>query len=139
MATRWQERRADTGTASPGRFCHLLRERETEYRFVMASPAPLAPVDKVAQVDYWLNKLFFDLQRNPDQAAQWRTDRASVLGNYPLAPDIRAAILADDIAVLAAHANAYLLRFYFSLCGMSDAELIQRLRALAPSTVMANG
>jgi hypothetical protein len=97
------------------------------------------PVDRVGQVDYWLNKLFFDLQRNAAMAAQWRSDRVSILSDYQLAPEIRAAILADDVALLAPRANAYLLRFYLSLCGMSDAEVIGKLRALASGPETENG
>lgn len=106
----------------------------------MAMPTPDHPAfDRLAHVDYWLNKLFYDLQQVPARAAQWREDRAAVLRDYPLAPHIRAALLSDDIVVLAPRANAYLLRFYFSLCGMSDAELIRRLRTLAAATESSNG
>ncbi len=79
--------------------------------------------------DYWLSKLFFDLQ-NPAVGAEWRVDRKPILDRYPLSPEIRAAVLADDIAVLAPRVNAYLLRFYLGICGMNDAEAIGRLRTL---------
>ncbi len=82
--------------------------------------------------DYWLSKLFFDLQ-NKTAAAEYRANRETVLHRYPLAPEIRAAVLANDIAVLAPRVNAYLLRYYFQVVGMPDDEFIRRLRALKPA------
>ncbi|MGH6740562.1 MAG: hypothetical protein ACREDY_16310 [Bradyrhizobium sp.] len=85
--------------------------------------------------DYWLNKLFFDLQQ-PDLTAQYKADREAVLSRYPLRPELRRAVLADDLAALAPHVNAYLLRFYFAIRGMKDDEFIRRVNELpsqAPS------
>jgi hypothetical protein len=79
--------------------------------------------------DYWLSKLCFDLQ-DPALAATYRADRESVLGRYPLAPEVRSALLADDVARLAGRVNAYLLRFYFGAAGMSDAEFVRRLQMI---------
>ncbi|MBV8534147.1 MAG: hypothetical protein JO128_01060 [Alphaproteobacteria bacterium] len=82
--------------------------------------------------DYWLSKLFFDLQ-NPVNAAEYRAGRAEVLARYPeLKPELRTAALADDVAALAPHVNPYLLRYYFQVVGMPDKEFIGRLRALKP-------
>jgi hypothetical protein len=86
--------------------------------------------DNVAQIDYWLSRMMFDLSRSPADVAQWRQDRRPILDRYKLRPDIREAVLTDDMAVLTRHANAYLLRFYFGLCGMSEPELLARLHAL---------
>jgi hypothetical protein len=80
--------------------------------------------------DYWLSKLFFDLQ-TPARAAAYRADRASVLKDYPLSPEVRAAVMADDVGYLARLVNPYLLRFYFVSAGMPDAEFIGKLRASA--------
>lgn len=77
--------------------------------------------------DYWLSKLFFDLQ-NPEAAAAYRADRAGALARYPLEPAVREAILAEDAAALAPLVNPYLLRYYFSAIRMPDAEFIRRLR-----------
>jgi hypothetical protein len=76
--------------------------------------------------DYWLNKLFFDIQQ-PEVAAQYKKDRDAVLVRYPMNAELRRAVLADDVAALVPHVNAYLLRFYFAICGMKDAEFIRRL------------
>lgn len=80
--------------------------------------------------DYWLSKLFWDLQQ-PAAQAEYRADRLAVLARYPLKPEIRAAVIADDVATLSRYANAYLLRFYFFAIGMKDDEFIGRLRAMA--------
>jgi hypothetical protein len=81
--------------------------------------------------DYWLNKLFFDLQQ-PELAAQYKKDREAVLSQYRLRPELRRAVLADDFPTIAPNVNAYLLRFYFAICGMKDAEFIRRLNELPP-------
>jgi hypothetical protein len=76
--------------------------------------------------DYWLSKLFFDVQAN---AAEYRADRAKFVARYPLEPAVKAALAADDVAFLARRVNPYLLRFYFAASGMKDEEFIRRLRA----------
>jgi hypothetical protein len=81
--------------------------------------------------DYWLSKLFWDLQQPPAQA-EYRADRLKVLERYPLKPEIRAAVLADDVAALSKFSNPYLLRFYFFAIGMKDDEFISQLRAISP-------
>jgi hypothetical protein len=88
--------------------------------------------------DYWLNKLFFDLQQ-PDLAARFKADRDSVLAAYPMPSALRAAVVADDLDVLSRHANAYLLRFYFAIRGVKDADFISRLNALKPKRALADG
>lgn len=83
--------------------------------------------------DYWLNKLFFDLQQ-PEVGGQFKKDAESVLARYRLKPELRRAVLEDDIAVLAPNSNAYLLRFYFAIRGVKDAEFIKRLNELPGNT-----
>jgi hypothetical protein len=80
--------------------------------------------------DYWLSKMFFDLQ-NHAATAEYRADREKVLARYPLKPEIRAALLANDVAALAPLVNPYLLRYYFTAAGMPDKEFIGKLRASA--------
>ncbi len=80
--------------------------------------------------DYWLSKLFYDVQAN---AAEYRADRAKFLARYKLKADVKQALLADDVAFLAPRVNPYLLRFYFAAAGMKDEEFIRRLRATAPA------
>lgn len=77
--------------------------------------------------DYWVSRMFFDLQ-SPAAAAEFRADRDAVMRRYPLAAKVRQAILDDDVPFLAQRTNAYLLRYYFFAAGMKDEEFIRRLR-----------
>jgi len=77
--------------------------------------------------DYWLSKLFFDLQ-SPALAAEFKASRDSVLARYSLSPEVRDAIGENNVPFLAQRTNAYLLRYYFFATGMKDAEFIRRLR-----------
>jgi len=79
--------------------------------------------------DYWLSKLFFDLQSTPELGAEYRTDRKKILARYPLKPEVRAAVENDDVAFLSARVNPYLLRFYFVVVGMPEAEFLSRVRS----------
>jgi hypothetical protein len=87
--------------------------------------------------DYWLSKLFFDLQHDPQLAGEYRADMASVIDRYRIKPDIRRALLDDDVAVLSPLVNAYLLRFYFQIRGMPEAEFIARLHAMKSGAAQA--
>jgi len=77
--------------------------------------------------DYWLSKLFFDLQ-SPSVAAEFREARDKVLERYPLDDRVKRAIAENDVPFLAQRTNAYLLRYYFFATGMKDDEFIRRLR-----------
>jgi hypothetical protein len=81
----------------------------------------------VKRTDYALSKLFFDLQNGP-AAAEYRADRAAVLDRYGLEPDVRAAVLADDLATLAPLVNPYLLRYYCTAAGMPEADFLEKIR-----------
>jgi hypothetical protein len=77
--------------------------------------------------DYWLSKMFFDLQ-SPAAAAEFRADREKVIGRYPIADEVRKKVLANDVAYLARRTNPYLLRYFFFAAGMKDDEFIRKLR-----------
>ena len=89
--------------------------------------------------DYWVSKLFFDLQQDGKLAAAFRTDMAAVIARYEIKPEIRKALLEDDVATIAPLVNAYLLRFYFQIRGMPEAEFIARLHALQERKESAHG
>jgi hypothetical protein len=89
--------------------------------------------------DYWVSKLFFDLQQDGKLAAEFRTDMAAVIAHYEIKPEIRKALLEDDVATIAPLVNAYLLRFYFQIRGMPEAEFIARLHALQERKESAHG
>jgi hypothetical protein len=82
--------------------------------------------------DYWLSKLFFDLQHDERLAADFRANMAGVIDRYEIAPAVRKALIEDNVAVLAPLVNAYLLRFYFQIRGMPQEEFMARLHALKP-------
>jgi hypothetical protein len=81
--------------------------------------------------DYWLSKLFYDLHNDPKLAAEYRGNMQTVLDRYSLAPEMRKALLCDDVGAVAPHVNAYLLRFYFQVRGMPQEQFMARLNALA--------
>ncbi len=83
--------------------------------------------------DYYLSKLFFDLQ-TPAAAAEYRAGREAVLARYPLKPEVLAAIENNDVAALAPLVNAYLLRFYFLVIDMPEEEFVKRIRASGQKT-----
>ena len=89
--------------------------------------------------DYWVSKLFFDLQQDAKLAAEYSTDMPGVLARYEIKPDIRKALLEDDVGKIAPLVNAYLLRFYFQIRGMPEAEFISRLHALQERKESAHG
>ena len=76
--------------------------------------------------DYWLSKLFFDLQ-SPALAAEFRANHEPVLARYAIEPAVKDAIARQDVPFLAERTNAYLLRYYFFATGMKDDEFIKKL------------
>lgn len=89
--------------------------------------------------DYWLSKLFFDLQGAP-LADEYRAGRKAVLDRYPLKPEVRAAVERDDVAVLSRLVNPYLLRFYFLAAGMPEDDFLRHIRAAgAPAARAGHG
>jgi hypothetical protein len=77
--------------------------------------------------DYWLSKLFFDLQ-TPAAAEEYRAGTDRVLDRYPLKPEVRRAVVQEDVATLAKLVNPYLLRFYFVAIGKSEDWFLERIR-----------
>ena len=80
--------------------------------------------------DYWLSNLFYDLHHDADLATAYRDDMTAVIDRYPIMPEVRNALIGDDVATLSSLVNAYLLRFYFQIRGMPEAEFIAKLHAI---------
>jgi hypothetical protein len=80
--------------------------------------------------DYWLSKLFFDLQHDPQLVKDYRADMAAVIDRFRIKSDVRQALMDDDVAKLTPLVNAYLLRFYFQVRGMPQDEFMARLHAM---------
>src|SRR5580700_8559894 len=53
-----------------------------------------------------------------------------VIERYRIKPDVRRALMDDDVAALSPLVNAYLLRFYFQVRGMPQDEFMARLHAM---------
>lgn len=76
--------------------------------------------------DYWLNKLMFDLQ-GPGGKERWAEKREETVDRYPLSPEVRRALLEDDLDVIQPLVNPYLLRFYLLINGYDDEGSIKAL------------
>ena len=88
---------------------------------------------KMAAHDYWLNKLFFDLQK-PAAVQEFKSDRRAFWSRYPLNERVRVALEADDVTALAKLGpNPYLLRFYCQIIGFKDDAFMERIRAADPT------
>ncbi len=88
--------------------------------------------------DYWLSKLFFDMQ-TPANAAEYAVDRDKVLARYPIKPSVLQSLKDDDIAALAPKVNPYLLRFYFFATGKSETWFLERIRSLPKAKEATHG
>jgi hypothetical protein len=80
-------------------------------------------------LDYWLNRLFFDLQ-SPETMQAFRDDRAAVVARYPLEPIARDAVLENDVATLVARGvNPYLIRLYALAVRLPDEVFMRGIGA----------
>jgi hypothetical protein len=86
-------------------------------------------------LDYWLNKLFFDLHTNGSLLVEYRKDPHNFLTRYNLSDNVRVAIETDDVVTLARLTNPFLLRYYFLRMGMTDERFIERLQPLREGSV----
>lgn len=77
--------------------------------------------------DYWLSRLFYDLQ-DPALAAEYREKRERLYERYRIGAEARRALDENDVPFLARRTNPYLLRFYCFGIGMKDEEFMKRLR-----------
>ncbi len=73
--------------------------------------------------DYWLNKLIFELQ-GPNGKDEWTNHRQEVIAKYELSPEIRTALMKDDIGTLLPLVNPYLMRFFLLMLGHDDDQSI---------------
>ena len=55
----------------------------------------------ISNTYYFARLLKSEKPEDKEAAAKYRADRAAVLDRYPLKPDVRAAVLANDVAALA--------------------------------------
>lgn len=82
------------------------------------------------RIDYWLNKLFYDLHGDAALAARFRADRRAVMAGYPLESGVIAAVLHDDLACIAPLSNGFLLRYYCLAARMPEPVFLQHMLAM---------
>jgi hypothetical protein len=80
--------------------------------------------------DFWLSKLFFDMQDAAVRDA-FRADPDAMMTRYRLTPETRRAVLESDLDYLAPRVNPYLLRYYCGYIDMPEQEFLKRIRATA--------
>lgn len=79
-------------------------------------------------LNYALSRLFYDLHTDRALAGEYRTNRTSVIARYVLPEPVVDALRRDDVAVLAKLTNGFLLRYYFLVIGMAEADFIAGLQ-----------
>jgi hypothetical protein len=78
---------------------------------------------------YQLQKLFYNLNRDPGAQRQFATDLGGLLDEYPLTAEERGAVEAHDIGLIyVLGVNGQLLMHFAALIGMPWADYIQAMR-----------
>ena len=80
-------------------------------------------------LSYRLSRLFYDLHTDRALAGEYRLNRPSIIARYNLPEPVVDALRRDDVAFLAKLTNGFLLRYYFFVIGMAEADFIARLQA----------
>jgi hypothetical protein len=90
---------------------------------------------------YYLQKLLYELNRDPRTRARFEADREGVLADYELTEEERAAILKPDIGLLyIVGVNGQILMHYATQCGYSWTEYLDAMRqALAEHGQVRDG
>ena len=78
---------------------------------------------------YYLQKVLYELNRNPDVRQQFDADRGSVLAGYDLTDEERGALLTPDIGLLyVLGVNGQLLMHYAALHKMEWNDYLESMR-----------
>ena len=78
---------------------------------------------------YQLSKLLFTLNRDDAAKAQFKSDPEAFIGQYPVTPEERHALLAPDIGLLyVLGVNGQILMHFAALCGIEWSDYLQRMR-----------
>lgn len=78
---------------------------------------------------YWVNRVLFDTQHQPDKMARFRADPQAYLAGMPLSEASKAALIGNQIAPLyRAGANPYLLRAHCLSLGIGEDDYLRALR-----------
>jgi hypothetical protein len=78
---------------------------------------------------YQMQKVLFDLNRDPAVQKRFSADRSAVLEGYMLTPEEHDAIVAGDVGLLyVLGANGQLLMHYAALLGMEWSAYLEAMR-----------
>ncbi len=78
---------------------------------------------------YGLQKLLYELNRDEDLQARFRTDKETVLRKYTLTAEEYKAVQDEDIGLLyILGVNGQILMHFAAMCGLAWPEYIQALR-----------
>jgi hypothetical protein len=77
--------------------------------------------------DFWLSKLFFDMQ-DAGVRDQFRADPDALMTRYRLPAQTMAAVKSSDLDYLAPRVNPYLLRYYCGYIAMPEDEFLRRIK-----------
>jgi hypothetical protein len=78
---------------------------------------------------YYVQKLLYQLNRDPELQARFLADKAPVLANYKLDDEEREAVTKPDIGLLyIMGVNGQILMHYAAMCGYAWPEYIQAMR-----------
>ncbi len=78
---------------------------------------------------YYLQKLLYELNRDPRTRARFEADREDVLADYDLTDEEREAVLKPDIGVLyILGVNGQILMHYAAQCGYAWNEYLDAMR-----------
>ncbi|MGI9285225.1 MAG: hypothetical protein ACR2P1_07530 [Pseudomonadales bacterium] len=78
---------------------------------------------------YHLQKVLYELNRDPDLQRQFFTDKDSVLDEYKLKEEERTALRDEDIGYLyILGVNGQILMHFAAMCGLEWPEYIQAMR-----------
>ena len=84
---------------------------------------------------YWVNRVLFDTQHQPELMARFLADPVRYLADLPLSQVSRAALIGNHIAPLyRAGANPYLLRAHCLTLGVTEVDYLQALRSIGETT-----
>ena len=78
---------------------------------------------------YQLQKLLYQLNRDPHTRTRFEADRGALLSDYELSEEEAAAIRADDVGLLyVLGVNGQILMHYAAMCGYEWHEYLQAMR-----------
>lgn len=78
---------------------------------------------------YQLQKLLYQLNRDPHTRTRFEADRGALLSDYELSEEEQTAIRSDDVGLLyVLGVNGQILMHYAAMCGYEWQEYLQAMR-----------